>query len=323
MKKPKVIVIGGGSGLSVLLKGLKHFPVDITAIVSVADSGGSSGILKREFNIPAPGDLRNVMVALSDVEPLIEEVFQHRFKEDSSIGGHPLGNLLITAMYEITGDIGKAMEKLRKLFNIKSKILPATLEKIELIAEKENGRIRMGESNIPVIGEKIKRVYYEGEVKTPKENLEEIKKADMIIFGIGSLYTSIIPNLLCKDMQNALKNSKAKKIYICNAMEQPGETEGYTVSDHVISINNHVGYNMIDKVIFDSREIPYEILKRYHAEGSDVVKLDRKNLEYMGIEICEANLIRVDKNKQIRHNPYKLGAVIYSQIDNLDDFYNN
>lgn len=321
MKKPKVVVIGGGSGLSVLLKGLKQFPVDLTAIVTVADSGGSSGILKREFNIPAPGDLRNVMVALSDVEPLIEEVFQHRFKEESSIGGHPLGNLLITAMIEITGDIGKAIEKLRKLFNIKAKILPATLEKIEIIAEKENGEIRLGEDNIPVVGEKIKKIYYEGKVNTPEQNLKEIEKADMIILGIGSLYTSIIPNLICPDMQEALKRSNAKKIYICNAMQQPGETEGYSVSDHVASINNHVGYNMVEKVIFDSREIPEKILKRYWAENSDIVKLDIEKIEKLGAQVVEANIIQVDKNKKIRHNPYKLAATIYSQIDNLEDFY--
>lgn len=322
MKNPNIVVIGGGSGLSVLLKGLKHFPVDITAIVTVADSGGSSGILKREFNIPAPGDLRNVMVALSDVEPLIAEVFQHRFKEESSIGGHPLGNLLITAMYEITGDIGKAIEKLRKLFNIKGKILPATLEKIEIIAEKENGKLRMGESNIPVPGEKIKRIFYAKDVKTPKENIDAIKKADMIIFSIGSLYTSIIPNLLSEDMQEALRTSKSKKIYVCNAMEQPGETEGYTVSDHILSINKHVGYNMIDKVIFDSRKISDSILKRYLEEGSTPVIIDKNNLEKLKIDYCDEKIVRVDENKKIRHNPYKLGAVIYSQIDNLDDFYN-
>ncbi|MBC2855046.1 uridine diphosphate-N-acetylglucosamine-binding protein YvcK [Cetobacterium sp. 2A] len=321
MKRPRVVVIGGGSGLSVVLKGLKHFPIDITAIVTVADNGGSSGILRKEFNIPAPGDLRNVMVALSDVEPLIEEVFQHRFKEDSFVGGHPLGNLLITAMIEITGDIRKAIEKLRKLFNIKGKILPATLENVELIAEKCSGEIVLGETNIPVAGEKIKRVFYSSNFTTPEENLREVEKADLIIFGIGSLYTSLIPNFLSHEMQEALKSSKGKKIYICNAMQQPGETEGYTVGNHIESINRHVGYNMVEKVIFDSREIPDKILKRYREEGSDIVKLDKDNLELLGVELIEANIIQVDKKNQIRHHPYKLAATIYSQIENLDNFY--
>ena len=175
MRNPKVVVIGGGSGLSVVLRGLKHFPIDITAIVSVADSGGSSGILKKEFNIPAPGDLRNVMIALSNVEPLIEEVFQYRFREDSSIGAHPLGNLLITAMTEITGDVQVALRRLRKLFNINGKILPATLEKIELVAEKISGGFVFGESDIPVLGEKIKRVFYDGKVSSPRENIRDIE----------------------------------------------------------------------------------------------------------------------------------------------------
>ncbi|WP_297405836.1 uridine diphosphate-N-acetylglucosamine-binding protein YvcK [uncultured Cetobacterium sp.] len=321
MRYPKVVVIGGGSGLSVVLRGLKHFPIEITAIVSVADSGGSSGILKKEFNIPAPGDLRNVMIALSNVEPLIEEVFQFRFGKTSSIGAHPLGNLLITAMTEITGDVQIAIKKLRKLFNIKGKILPATLEKIELIAEKESGGFIFGESDIPVPGEKIKRVFYDGEVNSPAENIKAIKEADLIVFSIGSLYTSIIPNLLLENMQKALKESRAEKIYICNAVGQVGETENYNVSDHIISINKHVGYDMIDKVIVNSVRIDKDILDRYKEEGSTLVKIDKENLDKMRVEVIEENLIKIDNQKRIRHLSHKLGAAIYSQIDNLENFY--
>ena len=262
-KEPKIVVIGGGSGISVVLRGLKYLPIDLTAIVTVADDGGSSGFLRKEFDMPAPGDLRNVMVALSNVEPLTEEVFQYRFKEDSFIGGHPLGNLLIIAMKELTGDIKTAVDRLRKLFNIKGKILPATTEKVILMAEKENGKIVEGESHIPVIGEKIKRVYYKNEVEAPEENLKALEEADLIIFGIGSLYTSIIPNLLLKGIKESLKKSKAKKIYICNAMQQPGETEGYTVSDHIKAINDNIGEGVIDSVIVDPRDIPQDILVRY------------------------------------------------------------
>ena len=185
-KEPKIVVIGGGSGISVVLRGLKYLPIDLTAIVTVADDGGSSGFLRKEFDMPAPGDLRNVMVALSNVEPLTEEVFQYRFKEDSFIGGHPLGNLLIIAMKELTGDIKTAVDRLRKLFNIKGKILPATTEKVILMAEKENGKIVEGESHIPVIGEKIKRVYYKNEVEAPEENLKALEEADLIIYVVDA-----------------------------------------------------------------------------------------------------------------------------------------
>lgn len=320
-KEPKIVVIGGGSGISVVLRGLKYLPVDLTAIVTVADDGGSSGFLRKEFDMPAPGDLRNVMVALSNVEPLTEEVFQYRFKEDSFIGGHPLGNLLIIAMKELTGDIRTAVDRLRKLFNIKGKILPATTEKVVLMAEKENGKIVEGESHIPVIGEKIKRVYYKDEVEAPEENLKALEEADLIIFGIGSLYTSIIPNLLLKGIKENLKKSKAKKIYICNAMQQPGETEGYTVSDHIKAINDNIGEGIIDSVIVDPRDIPKDILERYKSMNSDKVELDREKIKEYNVELIERDILEIDPKGMVRHHPYKLSAIIYSLIDNWREFY--
>lgn len=320
-KEPKIVVIGGGSGISVVLRGLKYLPVDLTAIVTVADDGGSSGFLRKEFDMPAPGDLRNVMVALSNVEPLTEEVFQYRFKEDSFIGGHPLGNLLIIAMKELTGDIRTAVDRLRKLFNIKGKILPATIEKVVLMAEKENGKIVEGESHIPVIGEKIKRVYYKDEVEAPEENLKALEEADLIIFGIGSLYTSIIPNLLLKGIKESLKKSKAKKIYICNAMQQPGETDGYTVSDHIKAINDNIGEGIIDSVIVDPRDIPKDILERYKSMNSDKVELDREKIKEYNVELIERDILEIDPKGMVRHHPYKLSAIIYSLIDNWREFY--
>lgn len=320
-KEPKIVVIGGGSGISVVLRGLKYLPVDLTAIVTVADDGGSSGFLRKEFDMPAPGDLRNVMVALSNVEPLTEEVFQYRFKEDSFIGGHPLGNLLIIAMKELTGDIRTAVDRLRKLFNIKGKILPATTEKVILMAEKENGKIVEGESHIPVIGEKIKRVYYKNEVEAPEENLKALEEADLIIFGIGSLYTSIIPNLLLKGIKESLKKSKAKKIYICNAMQQPGETEGYTVSDHIKAINDNIGEGVIDSVIVDPRDIPQDILVRYKNMNSDKVELDREKIKEYNVNLIERDILEIDPKGMVRHHPYKLSAIIYSLIDNWREFY--
>lgn len=320
-KEPKIVVIGGGSGISVVLRGLKYLPVDLTAIVTVADDGGSSGFLRKEFDMPAPGDLRNVMVALSNVEPLTEEVFQYRFKEDSFIGGHPLGNLLIIAMKELTGDIKTAVDRLRKLFNIKGKILPATTEKVILMAKKENGKIVEGESHIPVIGEKIKRVYYKNEIEAPEENLKALEEADLIIFGIGSLYTSIIPNLLLKGIKESLKKSKAKKIYICNAMQQPGETERYTVSDHIKAINDNIGEGVIDSVIVDPRDIPQDILVRYKNMNSDKVELDREKIKEYNVNLIERDILEIDPKGMVRHHPYKLSAIIYSLIDNWREFY--
>lgn len=320
-KEPKIVVIGGGSGISVVLRGLKYLPIDLTAIVTVADDGGSSGFLRKEFDMPAPGDLRNVMVALSNVEPLTEEVFQYRFKEDSFIGGHPLGNLLIIAMKELTGDIKTAVDRLRKLFNIKGKILPATTEKVILMAEKENGKIVEGESHIPVIGEKIKRVYYKNEIEAPEENLKALEEADLIIFGIGSLYTSIISNLLLKGIKESLKKSKAKKIYICNAMQQPGETEGYTVSDHIKAINDNIGEGVIDSVIVDPRDIPQDILVRYKNMNSDKVELDREKIKEYNVNLIERDILEIDPKGMVRHHPYKLSAIIYSLIDNWREFY--
>ena len=258
-KKPKVVVIGGGSGISVMLRGLKYLPVDLTAIVSVADDGGSSGALRKEFDSPPPGDLRNVLIALSDVEPIIEDVFQYRFKEESSIGAHPLGNLLIMAMNEITGNIGDAVDRLRKLFNIRAKILPATLDNVILFGETESGKIIEGESNIPFAKERIKKVFYKNERKAPIKNLEALEDADLVVFGIGSLYTSLIPNLLLSGIKESLEKSKAKVVYVCNAMQQPGETEGYTADEHIEAICKVIGNNIIDEVVVDTRDIQEEI----------------------------------------------------------------
>lgn len=320
-KKPKVVVLGGGSGISVLLRGLKYLPIDLTAIVSVADDGGSSGILRKEFNSPPPGDLRNVLIALSDVEPIIEEVFQYRFAKDSSIGAHPLGNLLIMAMNEITGNIGDAVDKLRKLFNIKAKILPATLEKIVLYGERESGEIVKGESNIPKTGERIDKVFYRREIEAPEANLNALKEADLIVFGIGSLYTSLIPNLLLKGITEALKNSKAKVVYVCNAMQQPGETQGYTAFDHLEALEKVIGRDIIKNIIVDTREIPEEILERYRGQHSDRVEIEKEKLKAHGIKVIDRDILEIDSKGMVRHHPYKLAATLYSLIEKWEEFY--
>ena len=320
-KKPKVAVIGGGSGISVMLRGLKYLPVDLTAIVSVADDGGSSGALRKEFDSPPPGDLRNVLIALSDVEPIIEDVFQYRFKEESSIGAHPLGNLLIMAMNEITGNIGDAVDRLRKLFNIRAKILPATLDNVILFGETESGKIIEGESNIPFAKERIKKVFYKNERKAPIKNLEALEDADLIVFGIGSLYTSLIPNLLLSGIKESLEKSKAKVVYVCNAMQQPGETEGYTADEHIEAICKVIGNNIIDEVVVDTRDIPEEILERYRAQNSDRVLVDKESIKSRGIKVKDRDILEIDSRGMVRHHPYKLAATLYSLIDKWEKFY--
>lgn len=320
-KKPKVVVLGGGSGISVVLRGLKYLPIELTAIVSVADDGGSSGVLRKEFNSPPPGDLRNVLIALSDVEPIIENVFQYRFKEESSIGAHPLGNLLIMAMNEITGNMRDAVDKLRKLFNIKAKILPATLEKVVLYAETESGKIIEGESNIPYANEKIKRVFYKNKRKAPQENLKVLEEADLIVFGIGSLYTSLIPNLLLEGVKESLKKTKGKVVYVCNAMEQPGETQNYSAADHIKAIEEVIGKGIIDEVIVDSRTIPEDILERYKKQKSNKVLIDNERIKETGIKLRDRDILEIDSKGMVRHHPYKLAATLYSLIDKWEEFY--
>ena len=321
MKKPKVVVIGGGSGISVVLRGLKYLPIDLTAIVSVADDGGSSGMLRKEFDSPPPGDLRNVLIALSDVELIIEEVFQYRFDKDSSLGGHPLGNLLILAMNEITGDIRKAMYRLRKLFNIKAKILPACTEPVTLYGEMEDGEIVRGESNIPEVNKKIKRVFYDKDIKAPQENLKELEEADLIVFGIGSLYTSLLPNLLLDGVKEALIKNKGKKVYVCNAMQQPGETIGYTAYDHVKALIDVLGENVLNEAIIDSQALTEETLDRYRKHQGDRVKLDKEKIEKLGIRVVDRDILEIDSKGMIRHHPHKLAATLYSLIDQWGSFY--
>lgn len=321
-KKPSVVVIGGGSGISVLLRGLKHLPVDISVIVTVADDGGSSGILRKEFSALPPGDFRNVIAALSDVEPLMEEVFQYRFKEDSFLGGHPLGNLIIMAMSELTGDLQKSIDSLRKIFNIRAKIYPASLQNnVKLSAWKEDARLVQGEANIPEQGCRIQRVFYEEEVSPAPRNLKAIEEADLLIFGMGSLYTSLLPNVLVKGVREAILRSKAKKIYIANAMEQPGETEGYSVANHVEAIYEHLAASCLDTVLVDSHTIARKEMKRYEEAGVSRVCIDKERLEKLGLEIVDRKMIEVDKQGMIRHHPYKLAAVIYSLIENWERFY--
>ena len=254
-KKKRIVVFGGGTGLSTMLRGLKKYPVDLTAIVTVADDGGSSGRLLDQYDIPPPGDIRQVMAALSDVEPLIEKMFQYRFSTSDDLKRHSLGNLMLAALTDITGDFASAVEKMGQVLNIKGKVLPAANQKITLHAELDDGTIVTGESKIPVYGRKIRKVYVSPqEVEPLPETVRVIKRADLIIFGPGSLYTSILPTILVRDIRDAVLASSAKKLYINNLTTQEGETYQYTASEHVKALYDHAGSSFLDTVLLNETE---------------------------------------------------------------------
>ena len=308
-----VVVIGGGTGLSTLLRGLKLFPMNITAIVTVADDGSSSGRLREEFNTPAVGDLRNVLVALSEVEPLVEELLQYRFDTYSDLNKHAMGNLLLTAMYNITGSLTESLEALSKIFNIKGRVLPFTEDKAILVAHTTDGEVIEGESKITKAGKHIKSINYKNKVKVTPQVLKAIEEADLIIIGIGSLYTSIIPNLLSREMKKALKEAKAKKMYICNIMSEHGETDGFNVSDCIKQINKYAGKDFIEVVLANNKKVPDNILELYKEEQSEQIMIDKDNINKMGVKLITADLLRINNN-QVRHDYIKTALEVFTYM---------
>lgn len=308
---PRIVAIGGGTGLSTLLRGIKQYTSNITAIVTVGDDGGSSGRLRQEHSIIPPGDIRNCIAALADEEQLITELFQYRFKSGSGLEGHSFGNLFLTAMGQITGDMFSAIKESSKVLNISGRVLPSTLDNIKLAAEMEDGTEVVGESQIPEAKGKIARLKCIPDCpKTLPEVLEAIQQAELIIMGPGSLYTSVLPNLLIKEIAMAISRSKAPKLYVANIMTQPGETDGYTVADHVQAILDHCPYpNMLNGVIVNNW-LPEALLEKYTAHGYYPVELDRDRMAAMGIEVVEKLLVDENDQKAVRHNPGQLGRAI-------------
>ncbi|MBR3458908.1 MAG: uridine diphosphate-N-acetylglucosamine-binding protein YvcK [Selenomonadaceae bacterium] len=313
---PAVTVIGGGHGLSVLLRGIKSATSNVTAVVTVADDGGSSGRLREDLGIIPPGDLRNCLVALADTEPLMEKLFQYRFEGKGALAGHSFGNLFLAAMNEVTGDMETALQKSSKVLAVKGNVLPASKEHVRLDAIMTDGTVVEGESHIPEAHKKIRRVKLFPEKVQPVESaLEAVKNADAIILGPGSLYTSVMPNLLVDGMAEALRKSKALKIYICNVMTQPGETDGYTASMHVKAILDHAGKGAIDFVLVNSREISPEMQEFYAAEGAQPVEVDEEAINAMGVGVVKADII--NETDVIRHNPDKLCRSVMRMVYDL------
>ena len=314
--KKKVVVLGGGTGLSYLLNGLKQYPLDITAIVSVCDDGSSTGILREEFNIPAVGDIRKVLVALSETEPLVEKLFNYRFKTTSDLNGHTVGNLLLTAVQEITGNLSDGIEALSKILNLKGKVVPLTEDNVTLIGEMSDGAIVEGEHNITIDKRQIKRVFYKEEPTPTKEAIKAIKEADLIILSMGSLFTSIIPNLICDEIVDALFESKAKIMYTCNIVTQPGETDGFSVTDHVNMLNKYLKKRKVDVVIANNGYIDTTLADKYKTlEQKDAVKYDYKNFKNYDMQVIGDDLVTISNN-MIRHNSLKLGFHIFFYVMN-------
>jgi uncharacterized cofD-like protein len=312
--QPRIVVIGGGTGLPVLLRGLKQFPVDITAIVTVADDGGSSGRLREDLHIPPPGDIRNVLASLSDVEPLVEEMFQHRFKTSNELSGHSLGNLILAAMTSITGNFVHAIQEMSKILNVHGKVLPAANQSVVLHAEMEDGTIVSGESKIPYSGKRIKKVFMTPEnIRPLPEAIQAIRQADLIIIGPGSLYTSILPNLLVPRIGDELCQSHAKKVYICNLMTQAGETHGFTASDHVKALYDHMSCAFINTILVNNEEIPQDIQLRYNEELADPVLYDLPRLFELGLEVVHAD-IAYQENGALRQDPKKVAKILYNLL---------
>ena len=315
--KIKVVTIGGGTGLSVLLRGLKKYPLEITAVVTVADDGGSSGKIRSDMNIPSPGDIRNVIAALSDVEPYLEKMFQYRF-DSGEVKGHPVGNLMIAAMTDIHGDFSTAVKVMSRILNVRGTVLPTTNDIATLNAVLSDGEIIRGESSITKAGGVIDHVYITpSRVKPNEDVLKAIEEADYIIMGPGSLYTSIIPNLVISNVSEKIRESNAKKIYVCNVMTQHGETDNYSVCDHIVAINKHVEENIFNLVIANSREFDDSILSKYHKEKQEPVKIDHEKIEALGIKLIKNNDVGIVDNNTIRHNADKVSELIYDY--SIDD----
>jgi len=300
-KGPKVVVVGGGTGLSTMLRGLKEWTSNITAIVTMADDGGSSGRLREEMGVLPPGDIRNTLVALADTETLMEKLFQYRFETGDGLKGHSFGNLFIAAMTEITGDFEQAVRESSKVLAVRGRVLPSTLDSVTLNAEYEDGGTASGESRIPQPGRRIRRVFLTPTDPKPLDDaLRALREADVIVLGPGSLYTSVLPNLLVPGISETIRRSRAVRIYVCNVMTQPGETDGYKASDHVRALIEHAGEGLVDYALIHRGRVSPALEEKYRRIGQRPVPADVRAVRSLGVEpvtrsmVSESDLVRHD-----------------------------
>ena len=312
----KVVVMGGGTGMSFLLRGLKDFPVDITAVITVSDNGRSTGRLREEFHTPAVGDIRKVVTNLSQTDEAIKDMMSYRFKTSSDLDGHAVGNLILTAMLDITGSLTDSIKHLSKLLDVRHKVLPISEDSdLTLMGKDVEGNIVEGEEEITLWPKKIEKIYYKHEPKVLPEVLTEIKKADLIIFSMGSLFTSVLPNIMCNEVKEALNTAKAPIMYLSNIVTQPGETDGFTVGDHVKLLNRYLDKRKVDVVIASNTKISEKMAKKYETEEQkDPVLIDYEEIAKIGTELIEDDLMIIDTDNTLKHDSLKLSSVIFSYL---------
>jgi len=315
----KVVVIGGGTGQAIILRGLKQIPdIQLSTIVTVADDGGSTGRLRRAYQIPAMGDIRNVMLALAESESLLNELMSYRFESEeeqtqNDLAGHNLGNIILTALTTKSGSFMEAISLISQVLKVKGDIIPSTTQVVTLFAHMEDGTIVKGESNIPKSTNKILDVFYNEPVEATKQAIKAIESADLIVFGIGSLYTSICANLIIPDIRKALKRTSAKKVYLCNAMTQKGETDDYSMEDHITTIEKHAEIK-VDEVIVYSDDIPHELLEKYAKQNSHPVLIHGKDHAY---KVLHRKLLSYDLGL-IRHDSLRIQNVIKATLKEIE-----
>lgn len=321
VKGPKIVAVGGGTGLSTMLRGLKQYSSNLTALVTVADDGGGSGVLRDDLGMLPPGDIRNCILALADTEPIMQKLLQYRF-QDGMLKGQSFGNLFLAAMAGISDSFEEAVKKMSDVLAVTGTVLPITLDDVRLCAEIDNGETILGEYNIghrdQAEKSRINRIFLnQSSVKPLTEAIEAIRDADIVVLGPGSLYTSIIPNLLVDGVCDALSKTKAIIVYVCNVMTQPCETDGYTLSDHIRAIEKHSRKGIIDFCIVNTASIPEDLKERYLKDGAELVKVDYDAVEKMGIELITGDFKAIFNNNYIRHDSNKLAKKIIELVSEL------
>lgn len=309
----KVVIFGGGSGLSQLMTGMVSFPWDITAVVSVSDNGKSTGALRKEFQIPAVGDITKVMMAMSSKSDKVKKLFMHRFREGTSLEGHSIKNLIMTALLEMEGDFKHSIPILSDLLDIKGMILPVTEDNVDLIGITSTGKEIVGESEITKAKSKIEYLKYDREVVANREVIKRIEEADLIVFSAGSLITSIMPHIIIKEIQDSIRFSMAKKLYVCNIITQPGETDNFSVKDHIDMLEKYLGEHVIDAVIANNRHLLDELRDKALVEDKKEVILDKDNIINSNITLIE-DRVYLKNSDTIRHDPLKTAYLMFSYL---------
>lgn len=314
-----VVLIGGGTGLSAMMQGLKELPdINLTAVISVADDGGSTGRIRENYNIPAMGDIRHVLCAMADDpdDSIFPALMNYRFSGEGDVGGHQLGNLIFLALAEITGSFMGAVQAIGKVLKVHGEILPVSLDNAVLYALMADGTLVRGEKNIPSLNNSIEKVFYQQKVSPYPKAIDAIKNADLIIYGIGSLYTSIIPNLIVDGISQAIYDNLCPKVYFCNAMSQPGETDGFSMEDHVSALEKHLYKNAVDYCIVNSRPVPPKTLARYEKSTGYPVNALSETHSY---QVWKRPLITLDENGKVRHDPKAVADVVEELIRTLPE----